>query len=427
MKIALSLSIILVLLAGCGPSQEAVATQTSLVLTSTAAVWTKTATPTPTSTATPTHTPTPSVTPTPTSTPFAGLRLDKLIMYRPNMTDDVTFFQATYIGDIEVSSTNGDNPINLTSNQTGNKVLGGWSPDGDWIVYGLWQGDTPDDIPTIIAKDGTSYSTIELWKMNSDGNNKSRIPIEISGNDFRFANRQENWDDNNLLIPCPTGEDQTELCIVNVADATVLKTGNFGEEPSYAPDRTQYAWQISQSGVGIIEALLSNSSLGNLFVIRQGESYPVKLPNPDPQKFIREYHWLPDSNNIIVLFGNKNLGEIYSIQADGTKDPVLILSIKAQLDYAWFSSALSPDGNHLLITAYPPRSGNERQDCVVNLVEKTYICINLGWQNFVWTPDGQLVGQKHGVAFIFDLTTAKPAQANQLNWLFSHLRVLLQP
>ena len=143
MKLIMSLSVILVLLAGCGPSQETIATQTAYVLTSTAAAWTKTPTPTSTSTATPTNTATPTMTPsptitlTPTSTPIAGISLKKLIAYKINWSGMLSF----YGGDIVVSLPNGGTPVNLTNDQPGNKILGGWSPDGKWMVYGRWEGE----------------------------------------------------------------------------------------------------------------------------------------------------------------------------------------------------------------------------------------------------------------------------------------------
>lgn len=419
MKIALSLSIILVLLAGCGPSQEAVATQTSQALTSTAAVWTKTATPTPTSTATPTHTPTPSVTPTPTSTPFAGLRLDRLIAYKINWTDRSN----AYTGDIEVSLPDGSNPTNITIDQPGNKILGGWSPNGAEIIYGRWEGEN-----IIVTAISAIYaSPIELWKMDSDGSDKSRLPIEVVANDIFIASRQENWDGDNLLIPCLTGEARTELCIVNIADATVQKTGNFGEEPSYSPNRNAYAWQITKHGVDALNAPLSDQNLSDLFVIQKGELYPIKLPMPGTTKYIESYSWLPDSENLIVFFRDNfsDLGEIYSLKADGTKDPVLILNIKPKSGYLWFRGDFSPNGNYLLISAFA-KVGDGMQDCIVNLKEATYICIKEGWSGFIWTPDGQLVGQKDGIAFVFDLATGEPTQTDQLNWVFSH-GVLLQP
>lgn len=417
MKIVLSLSAILILLAGCGPSQEEVATQTSSALTSTAAIWTKTATPTSTNTATPTSTPTPSITPIPTSTPFAGLQLDKLIAYKINWTGR----SYGYTGDIEISLPNGGNPINISNDQSGNKILGGWSPDGKIIVYGRWEGENIN----VTARDA-SASPMELWKMDSDGSNKSRLPIDVVANDVFIVSNRNNWNDENLLIPCLTGGGQTELCIVNVTESTVQKTGNYGEVPSYSPDRKAYSWQITKRGGDAINAFLSNQNLSDLFVIRKEERYPVKLPMPT-KKQIEGYGWLPDSENLIVLFTDKNLGEIYKMQADGTKEPVLVLRTKAKFGFlGWVG--LSPDGKYLLIEDFAI-IGNQAKGigCIVNLFEKTTVCIDQGYNRFIWTPDGQVVGQKDGIAYVFDLITAKPTQADQLNWLYSHLRVLLQP
>lgn len=412
MKIFLFLSAILVLLAGCSPSQEAIATQTSSALTSTAAVWTKTATPTSTNTATPTNTPTPSVTPTPTSTPFAGYLLDRQIAYKMNWTGESNY----YSGDIVISLPNGDDLINLTNDLKGNKILGGWSPDGNWILFGRWNEGSLTSVGT------RNSSPIELWKMNSDGNNKSRLPIDVLANDVKIIESQRVWDGENLIIPCVSGGNQTELCIINVADSTVEKTGNFGENPSYAPDHNSYAWQVNYG----LAAFLSNQNLGDLFVIRKGELYPSQLQMPT-KKQIEGYGWLPDSESLIVLFRDKNLGEIYEINADGTKEPALVLSIKSKFGFlAWVG--LSPNGKYLLMEDFAI-IGNRAKGigCIVNLFEKTTVCTDQGYNRFIWTPDGQWVGQKDGVAFVFDLTTGEPTQTDQLNWLFSQLRVLLQP
>lgn len=410
MKIVLSLSVILVLLAGCGPSQEEIATQTSSALTSTAAVWTKTITPTSTNTATPTNTTIPTLTSTPTSTPFAGYLLDRLIAYKINWTGPSNY----YTGDIVVSLPNGDNPINLTKYLTGNKILGGWSPDGNWILFGRWEEGSLTSVGT------RNSSSIELWKMSSDGNNRSRLPIDILANDVQIIGSQRIWDGENLIMPCATGGDQTELCIVNVADSTVKKTGNYGEDPSYAPDRNAYAWQFNYD---LLTAVLSDQNLSDLFVIKKGERYAVKLPMPT-KKLIEGYGWLSDSKSLIVLFREKNLNEIYEIQADGRKEPVLILSIKSKFQL-WQWRGLSQDGNYLLIEDVD--FTGKGIGCIVNLFEKTTVCLNQGYSHFIWTPDGQFAAQKDGIAFVIDLATGDHTQTDQLIWLFSQPRVLSQP
>jgi hypothetical protein len=404
-KYFVSILLIVILLTGCSPQ----ATKDVLMITQTVSV-----TPvTPTLTLAPSLTPTITPTLPPTSTPFAGFLPNRLIAYKTNWIGP----SHVYTGEIEISLPNGDNAVNLTSDQSGNKILGGWSPNGEWIIYGRWE-DKGESM-SVNSRNAADASPIELWKMNSDGSNKSRLPVNVVANDVRIINRPNNWDSENFLIPCLTGEEQTELCIVNVADSTAQMTGNYGENPSYAPDRKAYAWQVNYDS---INAFLTDQNLSDLFVLRAGEFYPIRLPMPT-KNLITGYSWLSDSQNLIVLFTEKNLGEIYLIQADGTKEPILILSVTSEVGF-WDWSDLSPNGNYLLIHE---EVGSTGQDCVANLIEKTHICIKQGWNRFLWTPNGQLVAQKEATAYVFDPVTGEPAQTEQLNWLFSQRQVMLQP
>lgn len=99
------LAFCLIILTGCGPSQEVLATQTGVTATTVAAAWTDTPTSVPTAAFTPsptpmltktptlTFTPTPSRTPTITPTPIHPL--DRLILHEADETIDYNWF--TYV------------------------------------------------------------------------------------------------------------------------------------------------------------------------------------------------------------------------------------------------------------------------------------------------------------------------------------------
>jgi len=417
MKSILPLGVILILLVSCGPSRETIATQTSFAITSTASSWTKTPTATATNTATPTHTATPTLTPTPTSTPFAGLSLEKLIAYKVNWRG----FSHTYTGDIEVRLPSGEK-FNITSDQPGDKILGGWSPDGKWVVYGRFE-----DAHGAISNNASFETPIELWRMDPNGGNKIRLSIETGPNEITDLGKSESWNGENFLAACRTGGPRYEICIVDVANGTVQMTGSYGKNPTYSPDRLSYAWQLNYDPFFYPS---SDQRQSDLYVVLNLGSAPIKLTLPN-KKDIKGYSWLPDSKNFIVLLASNmanetNIGEIYLIQADGKKEPEKILSITTKRDF-WSWGGLAPNGNYLAIHGGAYGNSISDENCVVNLITKGKICLREGWDYFRWTPDSQLVGRQDGVAYIFDLETGEPTKVEQLNWLYSLAGSLPQP
>jgi hypothetical protein len=352
------------------------------------------------------------MTPTPTVTPFGGFPMNGLVAFKLIGTEPFPLL----FGDIWVSLPNGDNKLNITSDQPGDrKKLYGWSPDGKWIIYGRY-------------KEMMGY---ELWKMKADGSEKNQFSDIFTRSDTRIFRKLANWDGDNFLDTCRTGGEETEICIVNVTESTVQKPGYSGEQPTYSPNRLAYAWFINHKMT--MQMVEEESNLADLFVLRKGESSPIKLPMPKNIQ-IEGYTWSRDSQNIILytrIASSRTSGGVYSIQADGLKEPEMIMNVSTNHSILSFDEA-SPNGIYLLFYGIDIHGSvatldSNSEPCIINLVEKNTKCLNRGWDYFQWTPDNQLVARKDDVAYTFDLVTGEPTQTDQLNWLYSLFGAIPQP
>jgi hypothetical protein len=190
------LSVLMVFLAACGPSQETISTQTAAAATMTAASWTETPTQTstpteiPTSTSTPTRTPTDTPTATPSQTPSGP---SEVVAVLPNTIPCKEWsgygsckwdFTVTFVEKNGVPATI-ERIGRLFKTKNGRKYTIGtkeWHnqtiliPGGGSSKYSSWVRTTPDDDPDLRA--GTvvvSYSGVDANGYKFSGSTQAKL------------------------------------------------------------------------------------------------------------------------------------------------------------------------------------------------------------------------------------------------------------
>jgi tol-pal system beta propeller repeat protein TolB len=194
--------------------------------------------------------------------------------------------------DIWTIDPDGSDPTNLTTNSPRFDVIPNWSPDGRRIVF-------------VSRRDGAAPGDREIYVMNADGSNQTRL-TNLPGRDDTPT-----WSpDGQRIAFTSTRDGDFEIFTMN-ADGTDVKqiTNNTGFDatPEYSPDGAKIVFESDASGVD------------GLHVMNADGTHVRRLTDADAQAFGPD--WSPFGNQI--AFANnccvEENSDIFVIKASGKK------------------------------------------------------------------------------------------------------------
>ncbi len=185
---------------------------------------------------------------------------------------------------------NGDSLIQLTSE--GRNYFPSWSPDGKWIAY-----DSNKDSPN-----GMNF----IWKMKSDGSEKTRIAYEPEKGEIR----EPSWSpDGSKIVHIRYSKDfnteASEIVVMNENGNNVKRlTFNDGMDdfPKYSPDGNNIAYTYQPNG-GTPQIWVMNSDGTNQKQLTETQGYGCD--------------WSPDGEWIIYTDSRAISGRLWIMKRNG--------------------------------------------------------------------------------------------------------------
>ncbi len=180
---------------------------------------------------------------------------------------------------INVMDMDGKNRKRLTHTKNVYDTAPKWSPDGSKIIFGR-----------------DNKNTLEIWMMNSDGNNLHQIEL-ISGGTPSFTN------DGNILF-CSHWDQHGEIFIADTLGNIIQKvtSNNVGEWfAEMSPDGTEIIYSANDDDIYIVD--IDGSNERKVIDTDYTESSP---------------HWSVDGKKILFTSNMDGDYDIYVIGADGT-------------------------------------------------------------------------------------------------------------
>ena len=142
----------------------------------------------------------------------------------------------------------------------GRNFLPSWSPDGQWIAY-----DSNTDSPN-----GMNF----IWKMKSDGTQKTRIAYEPTKGEIRMPSWSK--DGNKIVHTRYIGVGEPEVFVMDSSGSNVIRLTNNTKDdryPHYAFEKNIVYW--SNGNLWIMDSLGTNSKqliserVGYIFTVSQ--------------------------------------------------------------------------------------------------------------------------------------------------------------
>lgn len=218
--------------------------------------------------------------------------------------------------EIYVMNSDGSNQTRLTNNPA-QDVNPAWSPDGTRIAF-------------VSTRDGNA----EIYVMNADGSNQTRITNDLTGQ------AEPEWSPDGTKLVFAHG---SFIQVMN-ADGSNIKTITGGREPSWSPDGSRIAltaaWDIH----------VINVESGNLINITNS----VELDD--------QTSWSPDGSKIVFssTYNPWDYGsQVYVMNADGSNERTILSD---DFGYDWDPS-WSPDGSRI---AYAHHDNRNAEIYVIN-------------------------------------------------------------
>jgi len=144
----------------------------------------------------------------------------------------------------------GSNPQMLTDDDPEINWSPSWSPDGKYIAY----------FSTRMASPGQ----VDIWRMNSDGSNKTRLTtknwVENNPNQIRLRNWEVSWSPDSRQLAFPSNRDGNGE--IYIMDLDGKNQRNLTQSP--VSDEFDPAWSLDGNWI----ALARNTSTGHMIVLR---------------------------------------------------------------------------------------------------------------------------------------------------------------
>ncbi len=195
-----------------------------------------------------------------------------------------------------------------------------WSPDGDQIVFASNRYENQWDSQTKYGE----YGDFELYVMDSDGNNITRVTHNIGmhertpawspdGTKIAYSANDDLKDSNGweIFVMNPDGTDQTMLVSSDAAD----------HYPSWSPDGNKIAFVSTRDGGAQIYVMDSDGSNQRRL---SNSSFRDSKPS-----------WSPDGAKIVFDSNRDGNLEIYVMDSDGSNQTRITNNTADDFDPAW--------------------------------------------------------------------------------------------
>jgi Tol biopolymer transport system component len=250
----------------------------------------------------------------------------------------------------------------LTTDSSSAEGFPYWSPDGNWIVYSRWDvtgegtniwkiktdgtanqalTDSGDSTQAMWGSDNkiyfASYSgkndweETDLWRMNPDGSGKKRLADTDENEYWPIVNP----DSSKIAYIVRTGEDSYTIWTMNI-DGTQreILTGDDAEFHvlgGWSPDGRELIFSTPRTGAEVYKINV------NLKVTERLTDNPASDGWPT---------WSPDGTKIAFNSDRSGNWDIWTMNADGTKQVQLTVNPETDRAFGW-----SPDGTKIAFSS----------------------------------------------------------------------------
>jgi Tol biopolymer transport system component len=272
----------------------------------------------PTETPTPTGTATPGASPTPTPTPTSTPTPTPAPTpsATPSGNGKIAFASTRYgLLNIYVMNSEGYNQTRLTFNSGGGNSAPAWSPDGTKIAF-------------VSARDGNR----EIYVMEADGSHQANLTKTPNGEEAEPA-----WSPDGTRIAYTSYEGQIgEIFVMNADGSNPINLTNnpaSDSSPAWSPNGAKIAFSSKRDG---------NSEI---YLMDANGSNPVRLTNEPADDYSPA--WSPDGARIAFVSQRDIHYAIYVMNADGSNQIRV-----TQSDFDDYAPAWSPDGTKIAFFRY---------------------------------------------------------------------------
>ncbi len=217
-------------------------------------------------------------------------------------------FSSTQSGISEIWSMNADgtNQTRITFATQGGNFIPEWSPDGTKIAYASLQ-------------DATGHP--EVWVMNADGTNQTRLTFTPVNQNAPTWSVHPSWSpDGQQLVYASTATGNTEIWMMN-ADGSNQTPITNGNGPQF-PDSNASEWSRDGSTIAFWSGF--ETQFGEVWIMNPDGTNRTQLTQTQDPFNSDNPVWSPDGSKIIFDSNRAGPVQLWIINADGTNPTPLV-------------------------------------------------------------------------------------------------------
>ncbi len=262
---------------------------------------------------------------------------------------------------MNVDGTNQQRLTNSPEHEPG----GGWSPNGQKIVYLKEINET----------------TSQIWVMNGDGSGQVMIS-QATGLNFPYE-----WspDGQRILFTKGTTDSNQRIWVMNADGSNMVQLTNSAmtdESPSFSPDGAKIVFSRCDVELFLCDVFTMNSNGTNQTNLTPNSPNQDNFPN-----------WTPDGTRIVFNAQNSVAdSNVFIMNADGSNRLALTTSVLPQIFLTIGRFPVSPTGK-VALASFGESNTLEIYSVGINGGAVTRLTNNLGDDLYnIWSPDGSKLG-----------------------------------